>query len=432
MTVQFTLAKGRQEKFWIGKLVIMHLEKAPNPLQPSNRNRQRIAQALLNKEPPVTHEFRHLPYDFNSYKTMPNDELERAFDDVLYNYTHIQARGVAVTSAALVSELAAGSRIMTEYVSGRISEIPTSNGFCREPYPHPPAVNRFIHDLTGFALNVMQPVQHAHPEFQRRFAQRIALQNTLLELNTEARQRNLDVKPLPPRLRTLPSIDLSTTFTDMEIQSFLRGSSLLSDSDISKRLASHAGIQHDYRISYENNVRNIMSSIFAASHAIETQHPSISRLDTTRLLLRNADVIGSSSWPKLQDSPFLYTNDVAYGNNARNFAVLADLVHEAPMYLDADDRLHHVPSLASNGLCPLASSYILNDSLKTSFQEFNAEIEKVYDLELPVSENYVTLSTQFALLGIITGQDLLSGRSYEHIRTYREMMMGAYIAQKSE
>jgi len=139
--------------------------------------------------------------------------------------------------------------------------------------------------------------------------------------------------------------------------------------------------------------------------------------EATRILLKNADQLGTASHPKLQDS--LYTHIAAPEESVRG--MFTELVRQATetqkMLLDENDMLHLPLSLKSHGTCPMNHSYQVDDSIAARFKAFNDKVEDRYKVQLSKQpKGILSLEVQFFINAIILAEPFISARAHDHIR----------------
>jgi hypothetical protein len=233
-----------------------------------------------------------------------------------------------------------------------------------------------------------------------------------------------DIPSVASRIQVFEPLE-ARLFTIEEREAILGG--YIDSNEVVARLNETGMVESSQKLDQDINGAFFTSLLFAASHAIEVKHPGISPRDTTRLLLYNADQLGGASHSKLDDA--LYAFMVTGGEETRGtFPWLTHLATDAQkMQLNDDDRLQLPLSPRSRGVCPISYTYTLQPEYHAYFQEFNSDIEQLYDVAIPktVGDFDLVLATQFSLMGALYGEPCINGRTHAIVQDFFNGDLGA-------
>lgn len=397
-----------------------------NPWVPRGSKTGEFAQAVLYGEDEAGRRQQYLrPLHFDvdfSDPTIPNEALEAELQNTVNNYNQSLVEYNGRLSAAIVGDIANASMGLHALLRNDYDHAPAmvgGNAIRLGDMPHPPVVEQCIDTIYGFLLATTKDPRLQSDEYHYTRLKSTILHVRIRELCEEAVRRQASIPPMSERVFTYipPGPAL---FSFEEQQAVLNDDPRLSKREVADRFRVSQNVVEDTRLSTTYNSRALVAALFAGSHAIETKYPGISNYEATRLLLRNADVIGAQSWHKRQYAPFFYDGEQVAGGGRHDFGeLIRRATVDTPMTLDAADRLQLELPYRSWGMCPLAYNYNVPPEVTYGVGALNATISDMYNIELPnAPEGTLTLSTQLAVNGTVLGGQFMAGRSHEHIAAY--------------
>ena len=409
------------------------MRELPNP----NRPRERFTQAILDSDGYVDTKSLEIlkeyypprPYNFD-LKFDGSDSSESLEDEVrtcIYNYNAQQSQNAGIVGAKQLLMLECQTRLIDEYIREGYLAMPDLEWLAMDQGLglHPQEFLKAVEIMAGLGCESVTDLSEIKDAHRRSSVGLDVIHARLRRAHTQllAQARSINVKVPLKLLSYLP--EEATTLTAEEQDAILCGRTDI-DFALNRRRAHEQDEKNEWKNQYINGLF-LMGGIFAASWAVEEAFPGISPYETTRVLLKNAHTIGKLTYATYENPLYIYATLATNSAERGTFPALVELAtNKQKMEVDREGVLYVPLQPKHKGRCPAANAYVVSNEQRNTFEAWRNAIEERYDARLHRQNpgTTVSIATENAMMGILVGENFISGRTRQIVQDFRKNLLG--------